>query len=279
MAVILYRAGIALLVVIVGCVDVPEAPRDPADTTLDAAAGAQLAIDGGWWARPQTGEPYLGPECDTSGAAGAGAADSTSGADAGFAPWGAGQGADVGAGAGSAGDMPGAPARRPSTAGDLVITELMSNPEAVRDDAGEWFELHNPAAAQVFELAGCAIDDGGAAPRMLAGPLRVDPGAFVAVARSEEVGFVPDWTMTFSLGNAADVLALICDGVVIDRVAYGAGFPLTPGASMALDPAALDAHANDGPEPWCVALLGYGAERGSPGAPNPPCADADAGHE
>jgi hypothetical protein len=278
MAVITHRAGIALIVMVVGCVDVPSAPRVPADAELDAAAGAQLAIDGGWWARPEDGEPYTGPECDTSAAPGTGAAGSILG-DGGFASSSAGQGAEVGAGADSPGSTEDGPPRRPSAAGDLVITELMSNPEAVRDDAGEWFELHNPSEAQAFDLAGCAIDDGSAAPRMLTGPLRVEAGAFVVVARSEEVGFVPDWIMTFSLANAADALALICDGVLIDRVAYGAGFPLAPGASMALDPEAIDPQTNDAPEAWCVAWLGGGAELGSPGAPNPRCDDADAGHE
>jgi hypothetical protein len=276
MAVIQSVARTALFVTLVGCVDVPRPAREQNPAELDAAAGAQLAIDGGFWARPETGEPYLGPECDPASASAAGSAATDPSADGGLVPSGAEQGAEAGAGAGATGAAAEA-ARRPSAAGELVISELMSNPEAVRDDAGEWFELHNPSPSQAFDVAGCAIDDGSAANRMVAGPLRVEPGGFVAIARSAEVGFTPDWTMSFSLGNAADVLALICDGVVIDRVEYGASFPLAPGASMTLDPSALDAGANDAPEAWCIAPLAFGAERGSPGAPNPSCEDGDAG--
>jgi len=276
MAIIQSVARTALFVTLVGCVDVPRPARELNAAELDAAAGAQLAIDGGFWARPATGEPYLGPECDPSSSSAAGSGATEPGPDGGFVPSGAGRGAETGAGAGAT-HAAAEPARKPSAPGELVLSELMSNPEAVRDDAGEWFELHNPASSQAFDLAGCAIDDGSAAPRVVVGPLRVEPGGFVTVARSAEVGFTPDWTMSFSLGNAADVLALMCDGVVIDRVEYGTSFPLAPGASMALDPSALDALANDAPEAWCIAPLAYGAERGSPGAPNPSCEDGDAG--
>jgi hypothetical protein len=274
-------AGIALVVLSLGCVEVPESPADELMLDgLDGAVGAQLAIDGGSWVRPETAEPYTGPECDPTGSSMAGAAAAGQGAgldggaafdpDAGFGP-------ASGGAAGSA-NHPVA-ARRPSAGGELVISEVMSNPESVRDDAGEWFELHNPGAEQVFDLAGCAIDDGSASPRAIGGPLRIEPGAFVAIARSAEVDFTPDWTMSFSLGNAADVLALLCDGIVIDRVEYGTGFPLAPGASASLDPAALDAQANDAAAAWCLAPFAYGAERGSPGDVNPSCADADAGSE
>jgi hypothetical protein len=109
--------------------------------------------------------------------------------------------------------------------------------------------------------------------------LPIEPGGFVVIARSAQMEFVPDWTMTFSLANAADVLALLCDGTVIDRVEYGAGFPLAPGASTALDAGALDAAANDAPGVWCAALLAYSADRGTPGSPNPACEDLDAGSE
>lgn len=272
------RAGVVLG--LLGCVDLPEPPDEPALIDSDAAAGAQLAIDGGGWIRPATGEPYLGPECDPPGAQGAfaGMAANAPLDDAGVALPRAGQGAQS-AGAGGAAAGGGGPASRPSAPGDVVITELMSNPESVRDDAGEWFELYNALSDRSLDLAGCAIEDGSAAPRMIAGPLLVAPGDFAVVARSAQVEFAPDWVMSFSLANAADVLALLCDGALIDEVAYGAGFPLAPGASMALDSAAIDAAANDAAGAWCAAQLAFSADRGTPGAPNPACDDLDAGGE
>jgi hypothetical protein len=68
----------------------------------------------------------------------------------------------------------------------------------------------------------------------------------------------------------------VCSGVVIDRVSYGAGFPLAAGASMALDPAALDATSNDHGSAWCLGRDGASGDLGTPGAANPACADDDA---
>jgi hypothetical protein len=164
----------------------------------------------------------------------------------------------------------------PRTASEIVITELMSNPALVSDTDGEWIELHNPSATPL-DLAGCALDDGGAS-KALAEALLVAPGAFITLARTEAAGFVPDRTLSFSLGNEGDAIALVCEGVTIDRVAYGPGFPLAAGISMALDPAAFDAASNDDAAAWCPSPRASYAEQGTPGMPNAPChPDEDAG--
>jgi hypothetical protein len=172
-----------------------------------------------------------------------------------------------------------APPRRPRAASEIVITELMPDPALVADTVGEWIELHNPSATATLDLAGCSLDDGGA-NKPLTEALLVAPGAFVTLARSEAAGFVPDRTLSFSLANQADTIALVCDAVVIDRVAYGIGFPLAPGVSMALDPAAYDAARNDDPASWCLSPTSSYAEQGTPGAANASChgdPEADAG--
>jgi hypothetical protein len=40
---------------------------------------------------------------------------------------------------------------------------------------------------------------------------------------------------------------------------------------LALDPASLDARANDDAGAWCAGQHSYGPELGSPGQANPPC--------
>jgi hypothetical protein len=168
----------------------------------------------------------------------------------------------------------------PSRAGQVVISEIMVNPELVSDTAGEWFELRNESASQGFELSGCSIDDGSAKPHALPAPLVLAPGAFVAIGRSAQVGFQADALLSFSFSNTADVLALICDGVEIDRVAYDSSFPLAAGASMSLDPGCADASCNDRASAWCLGRIAYAAGFGTPGSANPPCSepvDADAG--
>ncbi len=33
--------------------------------------------------------------------------------------------------------------------GELIFSEIMQNPSAVSDSAGEWFELHNPTGSAI----------------------------------------------------------------------------------------------------------------------------------
>jgi hypothetical protein len=176
------------------------------------------------------------------------------------------------------------PIPMPSKHGELVISELMIDPKSSSDTAGEWFELYNPNDYEL-DLRGCEIDDGGKSPHALALSLRAKPHAYVTIARQHGPGFTPDGTASLSLTNSADSLALRCAGVELDRVSYdkAAGYPVTSGASLALDPGRLDATQNDVAEAWCAGSTSYGPELGTPGGANPPCAaqnsdgDGDAG--
>jgi hypothetical protein len=280
------RSVVALLssITACGCIQLPPKPADAGASQLDGSVSQELSSDGAYL-RPPSGSPYVGPEGDpvvsASRAPGGGARD---GGPSG-APVLRQGGLDAAIASGSGDPGPGAlpkTARRPSARGELVITEIMSNPQAVSDDEGEWFELYNPSARETLDLSGCAIDDGGAKPHPIATSLRVAPKAFVTIARTVKAGFTADLLLSFSLGNAADVLALGCDGTEIDRVAYDSSFPLAPGASISLDPSAMDAVLNDRPSAWCLGRDGYSADLGTPGAPNPDCnsrAGADGGTE
>jgi hypothetical protein len=167
----------------------------------------------------------------------------------------------------------------PSRAGQLVITELMIDPQTLSDSQGEWIELHNPTEL-TFEVRGCELDDGAKTPHPIALSLRVAPRAFFTIARHTNPGFTPSLVMPLSLTNSADSIALRCAGHEIDRVSYDKSFPLEPGASLSLDPARTSDSDNDRPDAWCPGRDTYGPELGTPGAPNPSCAgDADAGSD
>jgi hypothetical protein len=278
---------IALLPSLCGaCVRVPA--RHDRQPSADASLDAQLAFDAGP-RMPEAGPPYRGPECDPApgSSGGAGTLDTDDpGHDTGAGESDGGRGGAGGMtsahpGSGGAGSMPSPGAGggasmqetlRHPLAGEVVITEIMSNPAAVRDDAGEWFELRNPGA-HALELGGCTIDDGAATMHALPAPLAIAPGAYLVISRGPEAGVTSHATLSFSLGNSADVLALICDGRDVDRVAYDASFPLASGASMSLDPSA-GARENDAASAWCVAQQSYGEDRGTPGSANPACDDA-----
>lgn len=270
-----------------GCVAVPDGGDEPA--LFDASVESELVLDGGS-IRPPVGEPYRGPQCATNPPAG----------DAGYqVPRGGSGGGSMnepgdgdgdpagGAGVGGSGGgdpeqpmtdagamaMPGMP--RPERAGDVLITEIMFDPKGRPDTDGEWIELWN-AGSEALSLEGCALDDGASTPRKL-DPFVIEADGYATLGRGPEAGFAPDVVVALALTNSSDTVALLCDGVEIDRVSYDGTFPLRAGASLSLDPAFATALEDDDPASWCLGTFDYGGDLGTPGTANPSCAAADAG--
>jgi hypothetical protein len=281
------RIAISLALAAPACIEVPQQPNRPNPQLADGSIVAELSVDASL-RRPATGEPYTGGETSAHPQSRMDASTRADAASPGRGPMDA--GARTISPAPSRVSRP-APAQddaggsvvpamsgpqRPSSTGQIVITEIMSNPQAVSDEEGEWIELYNTGADDL-DLAGCVIDDGGRTPHAIKMPLVIGAGRFVTIARSAKAGFNADLVLPISLSNASDSVTLRCDTNEIDQVAYGAGFPLSPGASMSLDPGAFDAVTNDAASAWCLVNATYGADRGTPGAANPPCDSADAG--
>ncbi len=191
------------------------------------------------------------------------AVDTTSGSGGSGATGGAG-GAGASAGAG------GTP-----TGADIVINEIMVNPNAVLDDAGEWVELFNAGDASI-DLEGFTLRDGGSNSHTIGSALVVPPGGYAVLARNGDAqsngGVVADYTYgeDFVLVNTGDSVILE-DGsaAVVDSLQYGvdAPWPLhTPGVSIELDNPTLD---NAVGASWSLAVLPYGdGDLGTPGGPN-----------
>ncbi|HET8710439.1 MAG TPA: lamin tail domain-containing protein [Spongiibacteraceae bacterium] len=136
--------------------------------------------------------------------------------------------------------------------GDLVITEVLANPDAVSDTAGEWFEIYN-ASASSLDLSGLVIRDQGSNVHTVSGdtPVTVASGSYFVFGRNGDPlvngGYTPDYVYDgFVLGNSSDVIILELGGVEIasliysDAALFGAagisaeltagGFALTPSA-------------------------------------------------
>ncbi|MFO0751524.1 MAG: lamin tail domain-containing protein, partial [Myxococcota bacterium] len=136
----------------------------------------------------------------------------------------------------------------PTAAGDLVISEVMKNPNLAGDQS-EWFELYN-ATDLALELDGCTVsDDGGDLWTAPDADLFVPAGGYVVLGKSDvradNGGFVPDATYDgVTLANSADELVITCGGTVIDRLAWATDWPTGTGRAMSLDPSKLDAADN-----------------------------------
>jgi hypothetical protein len=160
-------------------------------------------------------------------------------------------------------------------AGDLVITELLPNPSAVLDTAGEWFEV---LATASVDLNGLELGDDLASPDAtlpVGGDcLAVGAGERVVVARNPDPamnGGLPAEAIaaSFSLSNTGGTLSVGLGGVALDTVTWMGS---TDGAAWTVDPGAEDPVSNDDLMSWCVATDPYGAgDLGTPGAQGPAC--------
>ena len=159
--------------------------------------------------------------------------------------------------------------------GNLVITEIMADPAQVADANGEWFEIHNRTRSAV-QLRGLIFKDDGTDNDTVNVSLIVQAGRYAVFARDSvratNGGVIVSHVYSgFSLASTADEIELILGGIRIDRVAYGAGYPLATGIALALTPAATHL-SNDSVARWCAATTPYGAgDLGTPFTPNPAC--------
>ena len=164
--------------------------------------------------------------------------------------------------------------------GDVIVTEIMQNPDELSDSDGEYLELHNPTAGRL-DLGGHTLRDDGSNSHLIdMTHLWIEPGDFLLLGASDDIGGVTtDYTYVqseFQLANSDDEVILEnSDGLVIDSVVYddGATFPDPTGASMSLSPDSLDDVSNDDGLNWCQSSTTFGTsgDFGTPGEANPVC--------
>ena len=158
--------------------------------------------------------------------------------------------------------------------GEIVITEIMADPQVVSDTVGEWLEFYN-ATDREIDLSACFFGDASSTPHQLDG-LVMGAFSYVVMARNTESsqnGGVTDGINYggFVLNNSADSVVLKCGETIVDQVEYdfSAGWSGAAGASIVLADPALD---NDNPANWCLSSSEFGAgDLGTPGFINDRC--------
>lgn len=146
---------------------------------------------------------------------------------------------------------------RPSTAGSVVFSELMIDPDG--GDADEWVELYNPSASQSYDLRGCTLD-GMATSHTIATSFVIPPRSYATAVADREPDFEPDYVYgrtAFLLEDDRDRVALVCGAVVIDEVSYTSMFPILMARSIMVESSVLGSMTphvgNDAPGAWCSA--------------------------
>ena len=158
----------------------------------------------------------------------------------------------------------------------VVINEIMQNPQFVGDTEGEWVELYNAGDSGV-DLDGWTIRDNGSNSHIIdaENPLVIPAGGYVVLGRNADslingnvpVSYAYGSDMTF--GNGSDQIILEdADGIEQDRVEYDDGltFPDPDGASMELIHPAVDNSRGDS---WKESETSWGGnDMGTPGFDN-----------
>jgi len=168
--------------------------------------------------------------------------------------------------------------------GDLIITEVLYNPQSVIDPYGEWIEVYN-TTRQTLNANGLQFvsSDGSSFTVVSSEALPIEPGGYFVFGidgdTSEngdvEVGYVYSG---YSLNNEGDDLTLYGDGTMLDYLYWddGATMPQAIGASLMVDPLF---YGDSNPDYWCAATHVWGTtstgDKGSPGGVNEPCSSWD----
>ncbi|MCS6901188.1 MAG: lamin tail domain-containing protein [Myxococcales bacterium] len=177
--------------------------------------------------------------------------------------------------------------------GDLIITEIMYNPNAAPTsgsiELGEWFEVYN-ASSTPYDVRGLQIGSSNAAELQVIdgpNPLVINPGAYVTFARSADAeqttGFTPFYSYgsKITFGNSSpDHIRLeiaTTPPTLLDQVNYTPNSAYS-GKSYSLNPTKLSVIDNDSASNFCPAKSEFGnahpndgKDRGTPGAPNDTC--------
>jgi len=123
--------------------------------------------------------------------------------------------------------------------GDVVICEIMPDPDSVADTYGEWFEVYNNSGTAV-NLLDWTIADLGTNRHTIVTDLIIPDQSVAVLARNGNVslngGVEVDYVYSsFTLSNSTDEIIIEDDlGREIDRVEYVGSWPFSSGHSMTL---------------------------------------------
>ncbi|WP_445734095.1 lamin tail domain-containing protein [Mariniflexile sp.] len=164
--------------------------------------------------------------------------------------------------------------------GDIIVTEIMQNPDKVSDANGEWFEVHNITTAPI-DMNGWKLTDHNSSSYLnnTIGTTIVPAGGYLVLSTngdSSTNGNIPVVNYDFGgsgtgLGNALGSIVLTAENTEIDRVDWtnSGSFPVPTGASMELSTTAYNSVLNDNGANWGLGTTAYGdGDLGTPGTVN-----------
>ena len=162
---------------------------------------------------------------------------------------------------------------------DLIITEVMQNPDNVNDVDGEWFEIYNSTSDSI-NLNGLSVSDNGSDSFTVNRTLVIEAADYLVFGKNADsrtnggVDIDYSYGSQMTLSNSDDEIILENDLGLVDMIAWDNGqtFPDPTGTSMNLDPIYYTESDNDNGSNWCEStnVLSAG-DYGTPGSENESC--------
>ncbi|MEL6346945.1 MAG: lamin tail domain-containing protein [Myxococcota bacterium] len=171
--------------------------------------------------------------------------------------------------------------------GDLVITELMYDPDVGEDATNQWIELYNATGSSV-DLNGLTIADNDSDTFTIDEQLIMSSGGYIVLASSGgwDYDFTPDRfgdIPVFDIGQETAVVYYDggSDVTTIDEIPLITTSTIRPGRSLQLSNTHLDSVSNDQLGRWCygISFIGESEDRGTPGTENDRCSPKATGDE
>ncbi len=169
---------------------------------------------------------------------------------------------------GAAGDIP---------YGDLIITEIMYNPDTLSDTEGEWIEIYNASDADI-DLQNIVITrPANGAEHVINEQVIMAPGTYAVLSRTASAVDNPDYVYgsSISLLNSGDEISIRnTSGTTICTIDYGAaGFPGgIAGCSIQLSGNHLNIGDATSGANWCNSTTLYSTgDYGTPAIENLEC--------
>jgi len=156
--------------------------------------------------------------------------------------------------------------------GDIIVTEIMMDPDAVWDDYGEWFEIYNTQTYPI-NLKDWSISDLDSDYHTITTDFIVPANSHAVLCRNADSLINGGVSCDYSYGDSIflhnsgdEVIISDPDGNVVDVVMYPNGVTES-GYSLQLDLGYYNHIENDNLAYWCFATTTYGAgDYGTPGA-------------
>jgi len=156
-------------------------------------------------------------------------------------------------------------------AGNLLLTEVMADPDKISDTYGEWIEIYNNATFPI-NINGLIVKVGTKSYSVTVNH-EMQAGEYVFLCKDAQggAGALVYYGSALSLVNTSGSVQLLSsDGVT--EIASMTYTTTTTGASLSLDPTKMTYTLAKDPSSWCTATQAYSTgDKGTPGLVNSAC--------